>query len=128
MSIKKILFLKRDIELAKNSLRFFKCGKGGYGEGDCFLGIRVPECRKIAKQFFGLSLLELEKYLKDKYNWVDFNPELAEPVNFHGQTFTNPRSPQMPFHQLAVALCRNNFSLPTLAILDEQMNLLDAVP
>lgn len=33
----------------------------------------------------------------------------------------------MPFHQLTFALAKNNFILPTLAVLDENMNLMDAV-
>ena len=68
------------------------------------------------------------KYLKEKFNLVDFNPEITDAINFKGQTFTNPRTPQAPFHQLAMALCRNNFVLPSLVFLDEKMNVLDAIP
>ena len=43
-------------EIAAHSLRFFKTGKGQYGEGDVFLGIRVPDLRKIARSFTMVSL------------------------------------------------------------------------
>lgn len=66
--------------------------------------------------------------LDEKFDLVDFNPEISDALSFKGQIFKNPRTPQTPFHELAIALCRNNFALPTLAILDEQMNVLDAVP
>ena len=43
--------------------RFFKTGEGQYGEGDIFIGVRVPITRKICKQFKGISLVEVEKLL-----------------------------------------------------------------
>lgn len=67
-------------------------------------------------------------YINSKYQLVDFNPEITDVISFKGNTFSNPQNPQFPFHQLAQAITRNNFVLPTLAILDEEMNLIDAIP
>ena len=61
----------RDIsnsEIASHSHRFFKTGKGEYGEEDKFLGIRVPEIRKIARRYKKLSLGEVEKLLQSDWH------------------------------------------------------------
>jgi 3-methyladenine DNA glycosylase AlkD len=50
-------------ERAKLVARFFKTGPGEYGEGDVFLGLSVPECRIVAKEFRALPLGEVEKLL-----------------------------------------------------------------
>jgi len=49
---------------AKILSRFFKTGEGEYGEGDKFLGIKVPISRAIAKQFNDLSLEEIQEVIK----------------------------------------------------------------
>ena len=36
--------------------RFFKTGKGEYGEGDIFIGMQVPDARKIVRKYAGISL------------------------------------------------------------------------
>ncbi|MBT8380550.1 MAG: DNA alkylation repair protein [Ignavibacteria bacterium] len=53
-------------EVAKTHLWFFKTGKGEYGGGDKFVGLKVPTQRKIAKVFLNLNYGELSKLLASK--------------------------------------------------------------
>ena len=64
--IKKDLSQLSDPERAKNLSWFFKTGKGQYGEGDVFLGITVPEQRKVAKKYTDLSLNDLQELLNSE--------------------------------------------------------------
>ncbi|MEK7554952.1 MAG: DNA alkylation repair protein [Patescibacteria group bacterium] len=48
---------------AKLLARFFRTGKGEYGEGDVFAGVMVPESRKIAKRNQNISFSEIQKLL-----------------------------------------------------------------
>jgi hypothetical protein len=49
-------------------VRFFKTGKGEYGEGDIFLGLSVPITRKIALKYRDLPINEIQKILNNKYH------------------------------------------------------------
>jgi len=64
--IKRDLLKLKNPEKAKVLSRFFKTGKGQYGEGDVFLGITVPEQRRIAKKYNGLNLKQLQKLLSGR--------------------------------------------------------------
>lgn len=57
-----------DVSVAEKSQRFFKTGIGEYGEGDRFLGIRVPVVRDFAKKHAGLSLGQIQKILRSQYH------------------------------------------------------------
>ena len=47
---------------------FFKTGKGQYGEGDKFLGVVVPDARKVAKANKDIPFSEAEKLLRNEYH------------------------------------------------------------
>lgn len=52
-----------DTEKAKLLQGFFKTGPGQYGEGDMFLGITVPNIRKLVKECEGIRIEEMRKLL-----------------------------------------------------------------
>lgn len=61
---KKELRRYTDSTRAQHAQRYFKTGKGEYGEGDRFIGARVPEVRRVAKQFSDLPLADIQTLLQ----------------------------------------------------------------
>ncbi len=57
-----------DPEQARHLIRFFKTGPGEYGEGDRFLGIRVPAQRTIARKYWNLSLDEVAVLVRSEFH------------------------------------------------------------
>ena len=55
-----------DKKTAETLQWFFKTGKGDYGEGDKFLGLKVPQIREIAKANKYLTISEIKKALSSK--------------------------------------------------------------
>lgn len=57
------------IEVKKYS-RYFKTGKGEYGEGDKFIGVRMGIVFALAKEFIDMPLAEIEKLLESPIHEV----------------------------------------------------------
>lgn len=67
-SIKEALYRSRDTKKDIKALeKFFKVFPGGYGEGDKFIAVSVPEQRRIAGQFYQhATLKDIEELLKSE--------------------------------------------------------------
>ena len=66
-----ILMAHKDEAQARHLSRFFKTGPGQYGEGDLFLGIKVPTTREIVKQQWkSTSFDELEECVASPYHEI----------------------------------------------------------
>lgn len=61
----------KDETQRKNLMRFFKTGKGEYGEGDEFLGLRCPQTREIVKKYYKeTSLEDVEILVKNSFHEI----------------------------------------------------------
>ena len=68
--IEQELHARADQDIAAHSSRFFKTGPGQYGEGDKFLGIRVPVLRKIARSHRQLDISKAETLLHSEFHEI----------------------------------------------------------
>ena len=59
-----------DPDRAQHTQRFFKTGKGEYGEGDIFLGIKVPRQHALAKKYKRATRQDALDLLHSKYHEV----------------------------------------------------------
>lgn len=63
------IFAKQNSALVPGLSRFFKTGPGQYGEGDKFLGIKVPTVREVVKnQWQDASFEDLEECVTSEYH------------------------------------------------------------
>lgn len=69
--IKKDLRVYATTERKKTNEWFFKTGKGEYGEGDMFLGVRVPDIRKVVKTHAGrVKIKDIKRLINDPVHEV----------------------------------------------------------
>lgn len=67
-AIRTTLLTLANPRIAEHSQRFFKTGKGQYGEGDEFLGIRVPVIRQQVRLCETMPLEQLVEVLHSPYH------------------------------------------------------------
>lgn len=92
--------------------RFFKTGKGEYGEGDVFIGITVPQNREIAKNKFSLPYSCFETMLKSEIHEFRFSALLALVTKF--KKVKDKRKEILDFYMSHTSAC-NNWDLVDLS-------------
>ncbi|MGB3617405.1 MAG: DUF255 domain-containing protein [Catalinimonas sp.] len=83
-------------------------------------------CKQMDKTTFSDS--DVARYVNQNYYAVKFDAEGKDPITFKGRTFGFVASGRRGYHELAATLMNGRMSYPTTVYLDEEMNLLQAVP
>lgn len=82
-------------------------------------------CRVMKQTTFVDS--SLATYINKNFYLVNFNAASTDTVIFKGEKCFNTLINNFPLHTLGFKMSNNRFSLPTLCILDEQLNTIDAL-
>ncbi|MBQ4344988.1 MAG: DNA alkylation repair protein [Muribaculaceae bacterium] len=93
---------------------FFKTGKGEYGEGDQFIGLTVPENRKIAIQYHEAPFSEIEKMLRHEIHEFRLSGFLALVAKFKKCKCDNLRQAIVDFYVTRGTMA-NNWDLVDLS-------------
>ena len=96
--------------------RFFKCGKGQYGEGDRFLGIKVPATREVVKALWKeTSFDDLEECISSEYHEIRLSALLTLVQIFKHAKNENKLQQQCVDFYLAHTQFINNWDLVDLS-------------
>ena len=92
---------------------FFKTAPGEYGEGDVFIGVRVPVIRAVAREFAEMPLAEVERLLGSAIH----EERLAALVILVGQAAKGAAATRKAIYDLYMASTRfvNNWDLVDLS-------------
>ncbi|HDR88742.1 MAG TPA: DUF255 domain-containing protein [Bacteroidetes bacterium] len=82
-------------------------------------------CKRMDENTFNHPVIA--EYLNTHFYAVKFNAESTEPVEFGGKTFINEGKGNRHPHQLAIALLQGRMSYPSVAYMNEDLQLLTAV-
>ena len=71
---------------------------------------------------------EVRTMMTDNFYMVKFDAEQKPEVEFKGNTFKFVPNGKRGYHELAAALLKGKLSYPTVVFMDEDMNLIQAIP
>lgn len=101
---------------AKELSRFFKTGKGSYGEGDIFIGVTVPVNRAIAKKYLHLSPDELTELLHSEIHELRLSALLCMVEQYKSRRSTDQLRQQIVDTYIANTNYINNWDLVDLSV------------
>jgi len=83
-------------------------------------------CKKMDAETFNNP--NIAQYINAYFYPVKFNAETLDTIKFKGKEYFNNQTGKRPTHNLAIELLNGKLSYPTVVYLDENLNLLSAVP
>ncbi|MDZ7899955.1 MAG: DNA alkylation repair protein [Arcicella sp.] len=87
-NLKQSLLQLANPERAIGTARFFKTGKGQYGEGDIFIGVSNPQVQAVVKEFYkNMQVSEIQELIDDKIHELRFAGLLVLVAKFQKATY-----------------------------------------
>jgi thioredoxin-related protein len=83
-------------------------------------------CKKMDAETFSHPVIA--QYVNDHYYAVKLNAESTEDITFNGHTYKFVPQNGRGYHELAAGLLNGKLSFPSIAYLNEKLELLGAVP
>ncbi len=83
-------------------------------------------CKKLDKTTFAED--HIAKYINENYYAVKFDAEMTEAVTIRGAEYNFVKSGVRGYHELAAYIMQGRMSYPTVAFLDEDLNMIQAIP
>ncbi len=83
-------------------------------------------CKRMDSETF--SNADVAMYLNENFYPVKFNSETKDTIYFQGHMFVNEGEGRRSAHQLSIALLQGKMSYPSIVYLNEDLELLTAVP
>jgi len=83
-------------------------------------------CKKMDQTTFGDD--DIAKYINKNYHAIKFDAEMTSTVILKGDLYSYVKSGQRGYHELAAKLLQGRMSFPSTVILDEDLNLIQAIP
>jgi thioredoxin-related protein len=83
-------------------------------------------CKRMDAETFGNP--KVASYVNENFYPVKLNAEIRDTINFQGHKFINEGEGRRSAHQLPIALLQGQMSYPSIVYINEDLELLTAVP